>query len=88
MRSQMVCSRKMVQIEQISIPSCHRGVQILFGGLVVLMTIWAWMFVPETKGVPLEQIDSLFAQHWFWKRYLGDYHIMDTADTELVGEVR
>ena len=78
----------MVQIEQISIPSCHRGVQILFGGLVVLMTIWAWMFVPETKGVPLEQIDSLFAQHWFWKRYLGDYHIMDTADTELVGEVR
>lgn len=66
----------------------HRGVQMFFGGCVVLMTIWVWFFVPETKGVPLEQIDSLFAKHWFWKRYLGDYHIMDTADTELVGEVR
>ncbi len=60
---------------------------MFFGGCVVLMTVWTWFFVPETKGVPLEQIDELFARHWFWKRYLGDYHIMDTADTEMVGEV-
>lgn len=38
------------------------GTYFVFGGIVVLMGIWSFFFVPETKGVTLEEMDSLFAQ--------------------------
>ncbi|CAG9993654.1 unnamed protein product [Clonostachys byssicola] len=37
------------------------GTYFVFGGIVVLMGIWAFFFVPETKGVSLEEMDALFA---------------------------
>lgn len=27
---------------------------------MVLMGIWAWFFIPETKGLSLEEMDKLF----------------------------
>ncbi|GAB4817109.1 hypothetical protein N2152v2_004155 [Parachlorella kessleri] len=48
------------------------GVFIFFAGWVVLMTIFVIFFVPEMMGAPIEDHMSLFAQHWFWKRVMGD----------------
>jgi hypothetical protein len=28
----------------------------------------------------------MFKGHWFWRRYIGDYDAMHSAETELAGE--
>jgi MFS family permease len=36
------------------------GTYLFFGSCTILMTIWAYFFVPETKGRTLESMDQLF----------------------------
>lgn len=38
------------------------GAFFFFGAILSLMGVWAFFFVPETKGVTLEQMDALFAR--------------------------
>jgi hypothetical protein len=39
---------------------------------VFLMTIFAMAFIPETKGVPIEELQwQLFPRHWFWGRLIA-----------------
>lgn len=37
------------------------GTFFMFGGFLILMGVWSFFFVPETKGVSLEKMDALFA---------------------------
>ena len=39
--------------------------------MCVLMGIWAFFFLPETKGVEIEGVYNLFKNHWFWGKTLG-----------------
>ena len=34
------------------------------------MTVYALGFLPETKGVPIEQMDILWRKHWFWSKVI------------------
>eukprot|EP00884_Botryococcus_braunii_P001880 jgi/Botrbrau1/11693/Bobra.0195s0024.1 len=52
------------------------GIFLFFGGWVLLMTLFTAFFLPETKGVQLEEISGLFARHWFWKRFMAERHIV------------
>ncbi|XP_028088674.1 hexose carrier protein HEX6-like [Camellia sinensis] len=45
-----------------------------FGGWLVLMTAFIYLFLPETKNVPIEQVDRVWKEHWFWKRIVGEEH--------------
>lgn len=36
------------------------GAYFFFSSILVCMGIWSWLFVPETKGVTLEEMDALF----------------------------
>lgn len=36
------------------------GTYFVFGAIVVLMGIWSFFFVPETRGLSLEEMDALF----------------------------
>ncbi|KLU82161.1 quinate permease, partial [Magnaporthiopsis poae ATCC 64411] len=38
------------------------GTYFMFGGFVVAMGIWAFCFVPETRGIMLEGMDALFSK--------------------------
>jgi hypothetical protein len=38
---------------------------------LAIMTVFDILFVPETKGLPVERIQVLFARHWFWRRWAG-----------------
>ena len=38
------------------------GTFIFFGSMTVIGGIYVYLFLPETKGVPLERMDDLFAQ--------------------------
>ncbi|GJN21400.1 hypothetical protein PR202_gb08871 [Eleusine coracana subsp. coracana] len=39
-------------------------------GWVVVMTAFVALFLPETKGVPIESLREVWARHWYWKRFV------------------
>lgn len=45
------------------------GTFFLFAGFVLLMTLFVLFCVPETKGVPIEELNEVIVQkHWLWSR--------------------
>nr|CAB3490183.1 unnamed protein product [Digitaria exilis] len=42
-----------------------------FAGWIVVMTGFVYLFLPETKGMPIEQIGKVWREHWFWARVVG-----------------
>nr|CAB3489521.1 unnamed protein product [Digitaria exilis] len=48
---------------------CHikSATFVIFGVLICLVTLFVYLFLPETKKVPIEQMDHLWRKHWFWK---------------------
>ncbi|KAI3850341.1 hypothetical protein MKX03_003694 [Papaver bracteatum] len=53
---------------------CHfkAGIFFFFGGWVFVMTGFVYFFLPETKNVPIEKMDRIWREHWFWKRIVGE----------------
>lgn len=51
------------------------GVFYFFAGFVLLMTIFTFLFVPETRKVPIEEVEEVrIGRHWFWKRIVAGTH--------------
>lgn len=48
------------------------GLFFYFAGFVVIMTVFVYFFLPETKNVPIEEINHVWKQHWFWGKYIPD----------------
>ncbi|KAG8372640.1 hypothetical protein BUALT_Bualt12G0087700 [Buddleja alternifolia] len=44
------------------------GIFLFFAGWITIMTIFVYLFLPETKGVPIEEMIFLWKKHWFWKK--------------------
>nr|AFO84087.1 hexose transport protein [Actinidia deliciosa] len=53
---------------------CHLkfGLFIFFAFFVVVMTIFVYFFLPETKNIPIEEMVIVWKQHWFWSRFITD----------------
>ncbi|KAJ8761553.1 hypothetical protein K2173_004329 [Erythroxylum novogranatense] len=53
---------------------CHMkfGLFIFFAFFVVTMTIFIYYFLPETKGIPIEEMASVWRSHWYWSRFVED----------------
>ncbi|KAL3651041.1 Sugar transport protein 10 [Castilleja foliolosa] len=53
---------------------CHLkfGLFFFFGGWVTVMTVFVYFFVPETKNVPIEEMNRVWKSHWFWAKYIPD----------------
>lgn len=47
------------------------GVFLFFAGWVAIMTLFVIFFVPETRHVPVEQVQVHFARHKIWKKLMG-----------------
>lgn len=45
---------------------------IFYAGWVLVMTVFMAALLPETKGVPLEAMRTVWAKHWYWRRFVGD----------------
>ncbi|CAN6209646.1 unnamed protein product [Urochloa humidicola] len=44
-----------------------------FAGWIVVMGTFVLVLLPETKGVPIdEMVERVWRRHWFWKRCFGD----------------
>lgn len=59
------------------------GIFFFFGGWVVVMTAFVYVFLPETKGVPMEKMEMVWRRHWFWKRFFAG----DEEDNIYVGNI-
>ncbi|KAK8489779.1 hypothetical protein V6N13_096421 [Hibiscus sabdariffa] len=53
---------------------CHlkAGIFFFFGGWVIVMTAFVYYLLPETKNVPIEQMEKVWKEHWFWTRIVGE----------------
>lgn len=53
---------------------CHFkfGLFYFFGGFVLIMTVFIYFFLPETKNVPIEEMNRVWKAHWFWSKYIPD----------------
>lgn len=49
---------------------CHfkYGIFLFFAGWVAIMGVFALLFIPETKNIPIEEMEVVWRTHWFWKR--------------------
>eukprot|EP00253_Pinus_taeda_P000862 PITA_00862 len=48
--------------------SFEYGIFLLFTSWIFVMTAFVYLFLPETKGVPIEEMIFRWREHWFWKR--------------------
>lgn len=46
------------------------GTYLFFAFWAAVMTLYVIFFLPETKGVPLEEMQVLWARHWFWGNFV------------------
>ncbi|WVZ85902.1 hypothetical protein U9M48_032760 [Paspalum notatum var. saurae] len=43
-----------------------------YAAWIAVMTVVIALFLPETKGVPLESMPTVWAKHWYWKRFVQE----------------
>jgi MFS transporter, SP family, sugar:H+ symporter len=58
------------------------GLFYFFGAWEIAMTLFVYFFLPETKGIPIEEMDQIWANHWYWKRFVDGgrkVELMSTA---------
>ncbi|XP_031488279.1 sugar transport protein MST4 [Nymphaea colorata] len=56
---------------------CHLKYAIFafFSAWVIIMSFFVLFLLPETKGVPIEEMaERVWMQHWFWRRFIDDGH--------------
>ncbi|CDY36072.1 BnaC03g41260D [Brassica napus] len=53
---------------------CHMkfGLFFFFAVFVLIMTIFIYLMLPETKNVPIEEMNRVWKAHWFWGRFIPD----------------
>ncbi|KAK1422647.1 hypothetical protein QVD17_17933 [Tagetes erecta] len=53
---------------------CHLkfGIFMFFAFWVVVMTMFVYMFLPETKNIPIDETAIVWKRHWFWSRFMVD----------------
>ncbi|KAF4355595.1 hypothetical protein CsatB_026608 [Cannabis sativa] len=68
---------------------CHMkfGLFFFFAAFVMIMTTFVALFLPETKNVPIEEINRVWKAHWFWGKYIPDDAVIGGGIDESSGRV-
>ncbi|KAM1478506.1 hypothetical protein ACFX2I_025920 [Malus domestica] len=48
------------------------GIFLFFAGWITIMSVFVYLFLPETKGIPIEEMILMWRKHWFWKRIMPE----------------
>ncbi|KAE8719847.1 Sugar transport protein 1 [Hibiscus syriacus] len=53
---------------------CHLkfGLFLFFAFFVLIMSVFVYYFLPETKGIPIEEMSRVWKSHWYWSRFVED----------------
>ncbi|XP_048141679.1 sugar carrier protein C [Rhodamnia argentea] len=53
---------------------CHLkfGLFLFFAFFVLVMSVFIYFFLPETKGIPIEEMGQVWKTHWYWSRYVAE----------------
>ncbi|KAL8226907.1 hypothetical protein R6Q57_016739 [Mikania cordata] len=73
----MICTFFIAQIFLQMLCAFRFGLFIFFLFWVMLMTVTIYYFLPETKGIPIEEMAGIWKEHWYWKRFVP------TVDEEM-----
>ncbi|RDX65853.1 Sugar transport protein 5, partial [Mucuna pruriens] len=51
---------------------CHFkfGAFLFYAGWIAVITIFVILFLPETKGIPLDSMYAIWGKHWYWRRFI------------------
>eukprot|EP00253_Pinus_taeda_P011849 PITA_11849 len=54
---------------------CHLrfGIFLFYAAWTVIMTLFVYFLLPETKNVPIEEMTRIWQEHWFWSKMKLDY---------------
>ncbi|KAG5559507.1 hypothetical protein RHGRI_009140 [Rhododendron griersonianum] len=58
------------------------GIFLFFAAWITVMTIFVYVFLPETKGVPIEEMIFVWRKHWFWKKIVPGYPNADESNVK------
>lgn len=67
-------------VAQISLTMfCHLkyGIFLFFAGVVMIMTVFLALFLPETKGIRPGSMVEVWKNHWYWRRFVEQTSIGD-----------
>ncbi|XP_022856822.1 hexose carrier protein HEX6-like [Olea europaea var. sylvestris] len=59
------------------------GIFFFFGGWVALMTGFIYIFLPETKNIPIEKMEKIWVEHTYWKRFVPNGQQFENSKIEL-----
>ncbi|KAK7351182.1 hypothetical protein VNO77_10439 [Canavalia gladiata] len=45
---------------------------LFYAGWIAVMTVFIIFFLPETKGIPLESMYTIWSKHWYWRRFVKE----------------
>lgn len=62
--------------------SMQWGTFLFFAGCVALMTVCVALLLPETKGVPLEEINRIWESHSTWSKIVGHDENLQHSDAD------
>ncbi|KAK7331318.1 hypothetical protein VNO77_25540 [Canavalia gladiata] len=63
---------------------CHMkfGLFIFFAFFVVVMSLFIYKFLPETKGVPIEEMSLVWQNHPYWSKFVKPADVKPSAHSE------
>ncbi|PON85773.1 Sugar/inositol transporter [Trema orientale] len=64
---------------------CHLkfGLFIFFAFFVLIMSFFVYFFLPETKGIPIEEMNQIWRNHWYWSRFVTDEEYRNGGNVQM-----
>lgn len=62
------------------------GIFLFFTGWVVVMSLFVYFCLPETKNTPIEEMINVWRKHWFWKLFVpaADAYAVDQRSSVVI----
>lgn len=65
----MICTFIIAQVFLTMLCHMRSGIFFFFSAWIVVMGFFSLCFLPETKGIPIDEMnEKAWKKHWFWKR--------------------
>ncbi|KAJ4956868.1 hypothetical protein NE237_013651 [Protea cynaroides] len=60
------------------------GLFFFFAAWEFMMTVFIYFFLPETKGIPIEEMYRVWKRHWFWAKFVTEESKVADEDSKEI----